>query len=212
MIDILVQYRWVFLVVAIVLLFAIIGFIVLDKKKKKANAEKPKEETPINQTQESSTPMGEPVMPMGGDVPTSSTPSLASELASATPENFNVFASGNETDNMIAPAEEVAKPEEPTLIISDPSVTPAEPTSEVAPTPAVEAPVQEAPEVTAPVVETPVLETAPSSVVETAPVVETTPTVEAAPAVAPTLENTTVNGSLTPEAPVVQSDNTNITN
>lgn len=205
MIDILVQYRWVFLVVAIVLLFAIIGFIVLDKKKKKADAEKPKEETPINQTQESSTPMGEPVMPMGGDVPTSSTPSLASELASATPENFNVFASGNETDNMIAPAEEVAKPEEPTLVISDPSVTPEEPTSEVAPTPVVEAPVQEAPvvpEVAAPVVETPVLETAP---------VETTPD-EAVQAVAPTLENTTVNGSLTPEAPVVQSDNTNITN
>ena len=178
MIDILVQYRWVFLVVAIVLLFAIIGFIVLGNKKKKADAEKPKEETPIDQTKENSVPT---------DGPT--TPSLASELASTTPENFNVFASGNETDSMIAPAEEVAKPEEPTLVIPDPSVAPE------APAPVQEAPV--APEMTAPV--TPEM---------SAPV---TPEVPTQVTEAPVVENTAIEAPVTPEAPTVQ-DNTNNAN
>jgi hypothetical protein len=142
MIDILVQYRWVFLVIAIVLLFAIIGFIVLGNKKKKEES-KPKEVTPIDQTKENAAPSNVSNTPTGGDIPTSATPSLASELASTTPENFNVFASGNETDSMISKPEEVAKPEEPTLVINDPSTAPQMPT-QVQETPV-------APQMTAPV-------------------------------------------------------------
>ena len=179
MIDILVQYRWVFLVVAVVLLFAIIGFIVLGNKKKKADAEKPKEETPIDQTKENSVPTDGPTMPMGGDVPTSATPSLASELASTTPENFNVFASGNETDSMIAPAEEVAKPEEPTLVIPDSSVAPE-----------TSAPVQEAP--VAPEMSSPVTPNVPTQVTE-----------------ASAVENNTIEAPVTPDDPTVQDNTNN---
>lgn len=179
MIDILVQYRWVFLVVAIVLLFAIIGFIVLGNKKKKSDAEKPKEDTPIDQTKENSVPTDGPTMPMGGDVPTSATPSLASELASTTPENFNVFASGNETDSMIAPTEEVAKPEEPTLVIPDPSVVPEAPV-----------PVQEAPVV--PEMSAPVTPDVPTQVTE-----------------APVVESNAVQAPVTSETPTVQDNTNN---
>lgn len=121
MIDILVQYRWVFLIIAIVLLFAIIGFVVLGNKKKKAEAMKPVEVTPISQSDDVSAPSGDVVVPTNSEVPTSASPSLASEIA-ANPENFNVFASGNETDNMLSPAEEVVRNDEPTLVILDPSV------------------------------------------------------------------------------------------
>ncbi len=124
MIDILVQYRWVFLVIAIVLLFAIVGFVVIENKKKKEDASKPKEVTPIDQAKESSAPTSKSSASTGSNIPTSATPSLASELASTTPENFNVFASGNETDSMISIPEEVAKAEEPTLVITDPSISP----------------------------------------------------------------------------------------
>lgn len=173
MIDILVQYRWVFLVIAIVLLFAIIGFIVLGNKKKKEEESKPKEVTPIDQTKENAAPSNVSNAPTGGDIPTSATPSLASELASTTPENFNVFASGNETDSMISKPEEVAKPEEPTLVINDPSTAP----QMIAPV---------TPQMTAPV----------------------TPEVSTQAVEAPTMNNN-ISAPVTPETPVVQSNNVN---